>query len=211
MFTHTQIWDAIDKLAMSKGLSTSGLAKKAGLDPTSFNKSKRQSPEGKLRWPSTESISKVLSVTDSTTSEFMSFIGTHEMTKYDLPILRYTLVQEETYFNEHGLPVAKNWERYNGPIAVTISDPHAYALKITSGDDTSLYRKGDVVIVSPGAEMGLGDRVVLKTVTGETFISELMDKTAQKIRIQDIDDPKHTIEIHINRILWMARIIWVSQ
>lgn len=74
MFTHEQIWQGIDTLAKENGFSPSGLAKKAGLDPTSFNKSKRTSPDGKPRWPSTESLSKVLSVTHSTMSDFTDLI-----------------------------------------------------------------------------------------------------------------------------------------
>ena len=74
MFTHAQIWQGIDRLASARGYSPSGLAKKSGLDPTSFNKSKRLSPEGKPRWPSTESLAKVLAATDSTMSELISLI-----------------------------------------------------------------------------------------------------------------------------------------
>ncbi len=74
MFTHSQIWSGLDQLAKSKGYSPSGLAKIAGLDPTSFNKSKRISPDGKPRWPSTESLAKVLSVTETTMSNFVLFI-----------------------------------------------------------------------------------------------------------------------------------------
>lgn len=74
MFTHAQIWQGLDRLAASKGYSPSGLAKKSGLDPTSFNKSKRLSPEGKPRWPSTESLSKVLAATNSDVSELFSLI-----------------------------------------------------------------------------------------------------------------------------------------
>lgn len=74
MLTHSDIWTAIERLAASKGFSPSGLALKAGLDSTSFNKSKRVSADGKLRWPSTESISKILEVTDSTMSDFISLI-----------------------------------------------------------------------------------------------------------------------------------------
>ncbi len=75
MFTHAQIWQGLDNLASAKGYSPSGLAKQAGLDATSFNKSKRISPDGKPRWPSTESLAKVLAVTDSTMSEFIALIG----------------------------------------------------------------------------------------------------------------------------------------
>lgn len=74
MFTHEQIWRGIDRLATSFGFSPSGLAKQAGLDPTSFNKSKRVSPDGKPRWPSTESVSKVLAVTGATMSDFIALI-----------------------------------------------------------------------------------------------------------------------------------------
>ena len=69
MFSHSDIWNGIDRLAENNRLSTSGLAKKAGLDPTSFNKSKRFTPEGKPRWPSTESIAKILAVTNTTLSD----------------------------------------------------------------------------------------------------------------------------------------------
>ena len=74
MLTHDNIWLAIDRLANAFGYSPSGLARQAGLDPTSFNKSKRLSPDGKPRWPSTESISKILSVTGATMNEFTSLI-----------------------------------------------------------------------------------------------------------------------------------------
>jgi orotate phosphoribosyltransferase len=74
MLSHEDIWNALDRLAQAFGYSPSGLAKQAGLDPTSFNKSKRTSPDGKPRWPSTESLAKVLSVTGATMSDFISLI-----------------------------------------------------------------------------------------------------------------------------------------
>lgn len=88
MFTHTQIWRGIDRLAASHGYSPSGLAKLAGLDPTSFNKSKRHSPEGKPRWPSTESLSKVLAVTGATMSEFFELIGANDDSPQSAPLSR---------------------------------------------------------------------------------------------------------------------------
>lgn len=75
MFTHGDIWRAIDLLADKAGYSASGLAKKAGLDPTTFNRSKRTNQEGKPRWPSTESIAKILGVTGTTMSEFLALMA----------------------------------------------------------------------------------------------------------------------------------------
>ena len=57
---HSQIWRAIDALAARRGLSPSGLARAAGLDPTTFNKSKREATDGRPRWPSTESLARAL-------------------------------------------------------------------------------------------------------------------------------------------------------
>ena len=63
MLTHAQIWTALDRLAARADLSPSGLAKRSGLDPTTFNKSKRITPDGRARWPSTESVAKALAAT----------------------------------------------------------------------------------------------------------------------------------------------------
>lgn len=68
--THAWIWSAIDAVARQHGLSPSGLARLAGLDPTAFNRSKRFTPEGRPRWPSTESLSKLLEATGMTLDAF---------------------------------------------------------------------------------------------------------------------------------------------
>jgi phage repressor protein C with HTH and peptisase S24 domain len=63
MLKHSDIWHAVDRLAARYSMSPSGLARRAGLDPTTFNKSKRITREGKQRWPNTESIAKILEAT----------------------------------------------------------------------------------------------------------------------------------------------------
>jgi DNA-binding phage protein len=64
MFTHAQLWAAIDAIAEAQGLSVSALAKKAGLNATALGFSKRVSPDGHIRWPSTETLSRVLAAAD---------------------------------------------------------------------------------------------------------------------------------------------------
>ena len=72
---HDQFWSALDRLAQKFGYSPSGLAKQAGLDPTAFNKSKRVNPDGKLRWPSTESIARVLIATGAKMEDFTDLMN----------------------------------------------------------------------------------------------------------------------------------------
>ena len=74
MLTHIQIWTALDRLAERAGLSPSGLAKKSGLDPTTFNKSKRITTDGRERWPSTESVAKALAATNTAIDSFVQLI-----------------------------------------------------------------------------------------------------------------------------------------
>ena len=76
--THEDVWRAIEKFATEHHMSCSGLAKCSGLDPTTFNKSKRWSKEGQPRWPSTNSISKILASTGASLEDFTKFIPTNE-------------------------------------------------------------------------------------------------------------------------------------
>ena len=71
MLNHADVWRAIDRIASEYRFSASGLAKRSGLDPTTFNKSKRATAEGNLRWPSTESVAKVLAATGATFNEYV--------------------------------------------------------------------------------------------------------------------------------------------
>ncbi|HVA88677.1 MAG TPA: helix-turn-helix transcriptional regulator, partial [Chloroflexota bacterium] len=72
---HDDVWRALDTLAAEYGLSTSGLAKRAGLDPTTFNRSKRRMPDGRARWPSTESVAKVLDATGASLEAFTALVS----------------------------------------------------------------------------------------------------------------------------------------
>src|SRR6186713_1635731 len=105
MLTHAQIWTAIDRLADRSGLSPSGLAKKAGLDPTTFNKSKRITPDGRARWPSTESIAKALAATSSSVESFVSLIADTSGAAKAVPLIGFAEAGAGGYFDDGGFPV----------------------------------------------------------------------------------------------------------
>src|SRR3954463_13851265 len=75
ILTHSQVWTALDRLAERAGMSPSGLAKRSGLDPTTFNKSKRVTADGRERWPSTESVAKALAAADASIDTFVELMG----------------------------------------------------------------------------------------------------------------------------------------
>jgi phage repressor protein C with HTH and peptisase S24 domain len=80
--THKSVWKALDRIAIRQGLTPSGLARCAGLDATTFNPSKRRAQGGRQRWPSTESIAKVLEATGTGVDEFFLLLGENEEKKF---------------------------------------------------------------------------------------------------------------------------------
>src|SRR5580704_544411 len=87
--THEQIWTALDRLAERAGWSASGLARRSGLDPTTFNKSKRITPDGRERWPSTESVAKALAATSHSIDSFVALIGDGTRSAQSVPLLGF--------------------------------------------------------------------------------------------------------------------------
>jgi phage repressor protein C with HTH and peptisase S24 domain len=209
MLTHAQIWSAIDRLAARAGLSASGLAKRAGLDPTTFNKSKRMTAQGRARWPSTESIAKALAATDTPMDVFVALIepGEARPTRA-LPLLGFAQAGSGGYFDDGGFPVGEGWDQIAVP---ALADQHAYALKISGQSMQPAYRDGDVILVSPAAVVRRGDRVVVKTRSGEVMAKELTRRTAQTLELRSLNSEHEDRTLTAADVLWVARILWVSQ
>jgi phage repressor protein C with HTH and peptisase S24 domain len=209
MLTHPQVWGAVDRLAARYGYSPSGLAKKAGLDPTSFNRSKRITPEGRPRWPSTESVAKILSATGATIDEFISLLTKKERKpKRPVPLIGFAEAGGGGYFDDGGFPVGGGWDEIQFP---NVDDDNAYALKVSGNSMEPLFRRGDVIIVSPSAQIRKGDRVVVKTKDGEVLAKELKRKNSKVVELASLNPSHKDRSIPAADILWIARIVWATQ
>src|SRR5579862_6331694 len=209
MLTHAQIWSAIDRLAARAGLSPSGLAKKAGLDPTTFNKSKRITPEGRARWPSTESVSKSLAATGATIEQFVALISDSSRPPAEaVPLIGFAEAGAGGYFDDGGFPAGKGWDEIPFPAA---EDEHAYALEISGNSMQPAYRDGTIIIVAPSAPIRRGDRVVVKTKNGEVMAKELKRKTAKTLELKSLNPEHDDRVLATDQVVWVARIVWASQ
>ncbi len=216
MFSHDDIWRGIDRLATGFGYSPSGLAKKAGLDPTSFNKSKRHSPDGKPRWPSTESLAKILSVTGATMSDFISLVSSESFAAVNtkartIPMIGFAQAGHSGFFDEDGYPAGNGWDEIDFPPARDAGNESLFALKVAGNSMEPLYRKNDLLIVMPGARIKRGDRIIVKTRKGEVMVKELTKQNAQKITLKSLNPDFKERVLPKAEIGWMARIIWISQ
>ena len=208
ILTHEQIWSALDRLAGRAGLSASGLAKKSGLDPTTFNKSKRVTADGRERWPSTESVAKALAAADSSIDGFVQLIGDAARTVQTVPLLGFAQAGVGHHFDDGGFPAGKGWDEMALP---SVNDDHAYALEISGDQMSPVYRDGDIIVVSPATAIRRGDRVVVKTVDGEVMVRELKRRTAKALELQSLNPSQADRTLATAEVAWIARIVWARQ
>jgi len=209
MLTHAQIWGAIDALATLAGTSPSGLAKRAGLDPTTFNKSKRVTSDQRQRWPSTESVAKCLAATGVTLDQFVALVGgAPRAAVRTVPMIGFAQAGEANHFDERGFPDGNGWDEFG---FAAVEDRNAYALEISGDALRPAYRDGTFIIVSPAASIRRGDRVVVKTRSGEVIAKELARKTSKAIELRSLTPAQPDRMLATEDYLWIARIVWASQ
>lgn len=237
--THRQIWQAIDMLALRSGLSASGLARAAGLDPTTFNRSKRLAANGKQRWPSTESLSKALEAAGTSMEEFVGFLrsggnladpaqgelasglgsdlagvlmGNGEATS-GVPVIGLAQAGSGGFFDDGGFPVGGGWDRVDlpGGAAGAAGDDNMYALEISGDSMAPVYRKGDIIVVSPASPVRVGDRVVVKTTEGEVLAKELKARNSRRVVLASLNPSFEDRVFAPADIEWIARIVWARQ
>jgi phage repressor protein C with HTH and peptisase S24 domain len=211
---HDDIWRALDTLAAEHGLSASGLARRAGLDPTAFNPSKRIGADGRPRWPSTESISKVLAATGTSMEAFASLIsGAPALVRKAvqarrIPLIGFAQAGSEGFFDDGGYPVGGGWDEISMP---DVGDPNAYALEISGDSMEPVFRDGDMVIVSPAAPIRRGDRVVVKTRAGEVMAKQLVRQSARRVELASLNPAHPNYSFDLSEIVFMHRIVWAAQ
>ena len=204
---HGDIWRGIDLLAKKHGLSTSGLAKLAGLDATAFNKSKRVSVDGRLRWPSTESLTCALEAVGDAFFDFAELIeGEQGMA---LPLLEFAEASGAEHFGQTGLPRGESWETLRFP-GIAVSDG-VYILEVTDAAMEPIYRKGDRLVVSIAEQVRSGDRVVVKQGLGNVEAFEMGRRTRDRVTLKSLTTQRVERTTRPSDLAWIARILWVSQ
>ncbi|WP_048648251.1 S24 family peptidase [Nitratireductor soli] len=215
MLSHEKVWAAIDALAARHSLSASGLARKAGLDSTAFNKSKRLSADGRPRWPSTESLSKIIEATGVTLADFLALLqgggtpsGPYGSPPASVPLIGFAQAGVGGFFDDAGFPAGQGWDHVDLP---TPAREGAYALQVQGESMLPLYRDGDTLIVDPAARLRRGDRVVAKTTGGEVMAKILLRQTGDSVELLSLNPEHPNRVLNKSELEWMARIVWASQ
>lgn len=209
MLSHERLWFAIDALAARHRLTLSGLARKAGLDPTTFHKSRRVSVDGRLHWPSTETLAKAINAIGASLDEFMLLVAreTSDGSGVSVPFLLIADVGGD-HIDDRGAPKGASWDKMNFP-GLPAND--AYALEVSGSSMLPLFRDGDILICSPSASVRRGDRVVVRTVAGEVMVTALKRRTANLIELVSFKSDVPDLSIATGDVSWLVRVLWASQ
>ncbi len=210
MITHGAIWAAIDGIAERYKLSPSGLARAAGLDATAFNKSKRFTAAGRERWPSTESIAKVLEATGADFDEFVNLlVAAHPLGAIgrSIPLMDMDAVAEGAFFDQDGVPLTEAWDEISFP---ELSEQDLFALEVVVDEYEPVYWAGDVLIVHPLAEVRRGDRVAVK-VNDQVIVRLFVRQSLKRVELARLDDFEQVEVFDLSGVDWVSRIVWARQ
>lgn len=206
---HSAIWAAIDALAARFEMTPSALARLAGLDPTSFNLSKRISAGQRPRWPSTESLAKVMHATGTSFGDFAALVEAAGAPLHrTAPVIGLADAEAAKRFDDAGFPASGGWNEIDFPGS---ADEGAYALEIAGDALAPAYRNGDRILVSPAARPRRSDRVVVKTADGNLAVRELVRMTADRIELKPVVAETPVQALDVKDVAWIARIVWASQ
>ena len=231
MLSHETVWSAIDLLARRNGLTPSGLARRAGLDPTTFNPSKRTAADGRPRWPSMESIAKILGATRSDLADFVALVNgpdpdavsadLADSDRLPLPQLSSATGAHAAaggFFHDGDLPAVlarsgqAGGEQADGGQAGLAEIPcEDCAIRVTGGDMLPFYREGDIIVISPKRPIQRGDRVALRLASGELRARIFARRLRGRIELSPLDAQDSPERLAAAEVAWMARIIWASQ
>ena len=201
---YEQIWDAIDKLAKQNGLSLSGLAKKSGLDPTIFNKSKRLRHDGKKRWPSFESLNKILTTCHTDFADFYLLAENKPIRQpRTLPYIVLSSLSQPD-FDRFDTTV---WEKIDSPCF----SENTYLVNLDSRSYEPLYNFGSTLVLEKRSEIRQKDRILILLKNGDVMIKEFLYRADNKITVCSLLKPARISELNISDIRLLNRIVWASQ
>lgn len=205
---YEEVWNAVDKLAQYRGLSASGLAKLAGLDATTFNKSKRIRPDGKNRWPSLDSINKILEVCNISFEEFYRLNENNENRESgnSVPFTKFSKLSDvQSYINKN--IDTSQWKKVMFPD----NKDNLYAVEIDTNDNAPIYKNGTMIMIASNSDIRRNDRVIIFGTDGSISINEFIRRSATKLVICDINNSGQEIDMPISNVKLINRIVWASQ
>jgi len=111
-------------------------------------------------------------------------------------------------FESAGVSIGGNWEEVRFP---GLETGNVYAREISDEAMEPVYRRGDRIVVAPGAPGRRGDRVMVRTKDGEVLAKVLGRQCEQMIELISLAPAYVPRELARIELAWVTRIQWASQ
>ncbi|ODN69109.1 LexA repressor [Methylobrevis pamukkalensis] len=125
-----------------------------------------------------------------------------------MPLIGLAQAGAGGFFDGGGLPVGNDWDAVSFPGE---QGEAVYALEVAGDSMSPLYRDGDMIIVSPSAQLRRGDKVVVRTRGGEMMAKVLARRSARTIELASFNPAHPERVLAVEEVEWIARILWASQ
>lgn len=177
MISPEDVWETLDDLALERGLTPSGLARAAGLDPTTFNPSRRRTASGEMRWMAMPSLLQALGSLKISPALFFRRLegvgrGVEGVTVRRIRGLPLSRLSGEGLFDASGHPTGSLWDEMTLPCSVA---PGAYAVRVDTDALEPLLREGSSLVLLPDAPPRRSDRVLLLRSGREPILGTLVE------------------------------------
>ena len=161
------------------------------------------------RWPSTESLSKVIESTGSSLDDFLALLSDRDSApSQSIPLIGLAQAGTGGYFDDAGYPAGEGWDEVEFPNG---AGDGTFALEVSGDSMVPLYRDGDILLVSRSEQVRRGDRVVVRTRDGEVMAKILQRQTPKGIELRSLNPAHEDRAFGTEEIDWVARIVWASQ
>ncbi|WP_119307124.1 helix-turn-helix transcriptional regulator [Cohaesibacter haloalkalitolerans] len=219
MLSHEGIWRAIDALALREDISPSTLARRAGLDSSIFNRSKRFQRDGRPRWPSTESIARILDATNlSVETFFVELLGERRCVVWPY---------EDLLDQRPASDIARFPQKLDQRLSLSPSpgDQRDIASGVTPAEQVFVleldhdrfapfYKQGAILLLGIFCAIKPGDRVLFFNRSHgrtEICLGDLAEIAERSCKILPLIAGDPALQIEAGHAAQIAKILWASQ
>ncbi len=200
---HETIWKAVDNLAKKNNMSTSGLAKTIGLDPTTFNKSKRFRKDGKKRWPSLNSINKLLNYFNISFDELYGNLLQNHF--HGIAISKFSTLKLES------IPLDTTQHNSSQELGLETFENISFAIILDTSKYEPIFKYNSNIILKDAKELRRNDRIFTITKDKKLELYEFSADKGTHYELINLSENQKIVDIAVDDILLIKRIVWASQ
>jgi phage repressor protein C with HTH and peptisase S24 domain len=207
-----RLWETIKELADERHMSMSALAKKAGLDASSFNQRRRFGPDGEPRWPQFPTVLSAMKALDVNFVDFAKAVTGDADHIVRVPLMTMDEMREGVDVEAVIKEVADNPKTEIDTIDFpgVLKGDRIYEVIIRGNDYEPIYRDKTRLMMNVDDRPQRDDLVLIAT-TREAAVYKLELATNKSIVAREHRLNGRKLQFTRKEVVHMHKVIWASQ